>query len=141
VKAAVLFCAGSVALLVVMAVIVGSVDRDRPSRYEPPPLPTLSPEQTKEQVKRRQIEEAKFIETKAGKIWAKHKNWDTDLCQVIADGKINYGMTKDQVRAAWGRPKNINTTEFPGSIHEQWVYSSSNVYFENGVMTAFQKSE
>lgn len=53
------------------------------------------------------------------------------------------GMTKEGVLASsWGEPKKKNITETYWGTHEQWVYSMSRyVYFENGLVTAIQKSE
>ena len=53
------------------------------------------------------------------------------------------GMTKEEViLSSWGKPKKKNITETYWGTHEQWVYSSERyVYFENGIVTAIQKTE
>lgn len=85
-------------------------------------------------------EAAKF--TKAGKrIHAKHPDWDADLCNTIGKGHIYVGMTAEQVRAAWGRPYDINRTTTANSTNEQWVMhemGGSYVYFEDGICTTIQ---
>jgi len=52
--------------------------------------------------------------------------------------KIILGMSKNDVISAWGKPSNINRDIYPFGTHEQWVYGSSYVYFENDVLTAIQ---
>lgn|GEM_PF-6514019 len=87
--------------------------------------------------------DADFLKTKAGKFWKKHNGeWSTSDCKAIVDGKIHIGMTRDQVRAAWGRPTVINESLYSSGTHEQWVYRRTNdyVYFENGVMTSLQQT-
>lgn len=80
--------------------------------------------------------------TKAGKlIKAKHPDWDDDSCNSVGIGRIRVGMTKEQVRAAWGRPYDVNTTTTGYGTREQWVMheiGSSYVYFEDGICTAIQ---
>jgi outer membrane protein assembly factor BamE (lipoprotein component of BamABCDE complex) len=80
--------------------------------------------------------------TKAGKrIKAKHSDWDDDSCNSVGIGRIRVGMTKEQVRAAWGRPYAVNTTTTGYGTREQWVMQeigSSYVYFEDGICTAIQ---
>jgi len=80
--------------------------------------------------------------TKAGKrIKAKYPDWDDDACNAVGTGKIHIGMTKAQVKAAWGKPYDINTTTTAYGSREQWVMheiGSTYVYFEDGVCTAIQ---
>jgi hypothetical protein len=47
-------------------------------------------------------------------------------------------MTKDMVIDSWGKPEDINRTVTSSYIHEQWVYGSRYLYFENGTLTSFQ---
>ncbi|MTI89553.1 MAG: hypothetical protein FH748_16485 [Balneolaceae bacterium] len=62
--------------------------------------------------------------------------------QDILNGSIRIGMSKDMVRASWGRPNDVNRTVNAHSTREQWVYGSIStrryVYFEDGIMTSFQ---
>lgn len=63
---------------------------------------------------------------------------------------VRIGMTTSQVRAVWGSPSDINTTQYENYYHEQWVYryevssqyaywaEVTYVYFENGKVTAIQ---
>jgi hypothetical protein len=104
-------------------------------------VPTFSPEEIKEQERRHDQDEREFLKTKAGRVWAKHTDWDRELCGVIANGQIHIGMTAEQVRAAWGRPERVNSSVYATGTHEQWVYGAGQyVYFENGVMTSLHQS-
>lgn len=57
--------------------------------------------------------------------------------QAMMDGKIQIGMTTEMVRIAWGSPEKINDSASAYGTHEQWVYGSQYVYFENGVCTGW----
>lgn len=57
-------------------------------------------------------------------------------------GGIRIGMTREQVYAScWGKPKHINKTITSGGVHEQFVYGSSYVYLEDGIVRSIQTSE
>jgi len=47
-------------------------------------------------------------------------------------------MTKEQVLASWGKPEDINRSVGRWGVHEQWIYDSTYLYFENGILTSFQ---
>lgn len=60
---------------------------------------------------------------------------------LILQGKIVRGMTKEMCRESWGEPDDINVSIGSWGRHEQWVYGkiySSYLYFENGKLTAIQ---
>ena len=65
---------------------------------------------------------------KYGKYWGK----------LVADGQLEIGMTKQMCRDSWGEPENINRTSTRYGNHEQWVYSTIYVYFDNGKISAIQ---
>lgn len=120
---------------------------DPSDQYSPGgPLLIVSDEWTKridaERESIRALEEKRFVGTKAGKIWAKHRDWSREICEVIAERKVTIGMTTDQVRASWGRPESINSSVYSFGTHEQWVYGVGQyVFFENGVMTSLSQSK
>lgn len=66
------------------------------------------------------------------------KHWSGPITTAVIARKILFGMTREQVRASWGEPDEINRTVTPGDVHEQWVYGTQYVYFDNGVVTAWQ---
>ncbi len=78
--------------------------------------------------------------TKKGqRIKSKHSGWDNDTCNAVGDGSVNVGMSKEQVRASWGRPESINTTTTVQGSREQWVYGIKNyVYFDGNTCTTIQ---
>ena len=58
--------------------------------------------------------------------------------QKILDGKIWIGMTKEMAEESWGVPSDINRTVNQYKVHEQWVYSSRYLYFDDGILTSWQ---
>ena len=56
------------------------------------------------------------------------------------NGRIHTGMTKDEVRRAWGDPEKINKTIYGTRTSEQWVYGADYVYFFDDVCSAIQTS-
>jgi len=67
-----------------------------------------------------------------------HPEWSIKNCQRIADQIIWLGMTSEQARLSWGRPTRINRTVGPWGVHEQWVYGTDYLYFEDGILTSWQ---
>lgn len=66
------------------------------------------------------------------------QKWSKKVLAAIEKQNISMGMTDKQVLASWGRPSDINRTVGPWGVHEQWVYSGSYLYFENGSLTSWQ---
>lgn len=133
---------GIVLLLGIFASLQTERKNSTGSQSTPATSPILSAEEIKKKAEQDRLEEERFLKSKAGLIWARHKDWDRETCKLIAQGKIQIGMATDQVRAAWGRPKSINSTVYSFGTHEQWVYGVGQyVYFENGVMTSLQQSK
>ncbi len=56
----------------------------------------------------------------------------------ILQAKIWIGMTKEMAIESWGKPNNINRTVTAFTTNEQWVYGTKYLYFENGLLTAWQ---
>jgi hypothetical protein len=91
------------------------------------------------QAAKAKAEQEAYERTPAGRVCTKHPTWTTEMCEAIGKGKIGVGMTEDQVKAAWGNPRDINRTTTAYGSREQWVYSmSSYVYLDDGVVTAIQ---
>lgn len=67
-----------------------------------------------------------------------HPTWSQHDCELVAAGKVTLGMTADMVRASWGEPRDINRSVGSWGVHEQWVYYSTYMYFENGILTSWQ---
>ena len=68
----------------------------------------------------------------------KHPEWSLEDCQTIDQQKVQIGMTAEQVRLSWGKPKKINTTTYSGGEREQWVYGDEYLYVSNGVLKSMQ---
>ena len=74
-----------------------------------------------------QKEFSEFVLTPAGKIWESHPYWDPTICQKIADGKVEPGMSKDQVKAALGEAKNVKSERRGGVLHEEWTFEGKEI--------------
>ena len=66
-----------------------------------------------------------------------------EIQNLIIEGKLRIGMTKNMVLLSWGKPKDINKTITAHAVSEQWVYERSDgemdfLYFENGILAAIQ---
>lgn len=58
---------------------------------------------------------------------------------LIRQGRVRIGMSKDACKLSWGEPDDIHTSRGRWGVHEQWVYSRNRyVYFENGKLSAIQ---
>lgn len=54
------------------------------------------------------------------------KNYPPEIQERITKGEITPGMTKEQVRFAWGNPTSVRIlTPDKGKPREEWVYSST----------------
>ena len=74
------------------------------------------------------VNQKKRMIAKYGKYWGK----------LVADGQLEIGMTKQMCRDSWGEPESINRTSTRYGNHEQWVYTTIYVYFDNGKISAIQ---
>ncbi len=69
------------------------------------------------------------------------KSWDKTSIEKIMEGKIEYGMNYEQVRASLGNPDIINNTSSRHGVSQQWIYGK-NIFnkrylvFENGRLTS-----
>ncbi|GAB6067139.1 hypothetical protein JCM13664_04570 [Methylothermus subterraneus] len=62
--------------------------------------------------------------------FAKHPEWEPQMVALIRDGRIAKGMTKEQVRAAWGRPCWLCQGTTKGAWGESWEYDTQIVFFD-----------
>ena len=89
-----------------------------------------------------QKEFAEFIRTPAGKIWEKHPYWDPAICQKIADGQVEPGMSREQVKAALGEAKEVKSERRGETLHEQWTVEGKGKFvlrFEENTLKAVEK--
>ena len=64
--------------------------------------------------------------------------WELSVSEKVSAGVIGLGMTCEQVKLSWGPPDDVHRTVGSWGVHEQWVYRSQYIYFENGVVTSWQ---
>ena len=72
-----------------------------------------------------QREFSEFLRTPAGKIWEKHPYWEPAVCQKIADGRVEPGMTKEQAKAALGEAKHVRSERRGEVLCEEWTYAGN----------------
>lgn len=118
------------------------------SRPSPPELMPVSPEiaakiaearvaQAKAQADRLRQEQVSFLKSPAGEVCKQNPSWSREMCGLVARRKIQIGMTKDQVRASWGRPERTHRYVRADVTREQWVYGSTWVHFTDGVLESW----
>ncbi len=61
---------------------------------------------------------------------ARHPEWNPQLVKIIRAGMIAKGMTKEQVRAAWGRRCYTCQGTKKGPWGESWEYRTQVVFFD-----------
>lgn len=69
-----------------------------------------------------------------------HPETTERIKEAITTGTLALGMSDQQARASWGAPEKINRTVNVQGVHEQWIYESTYVYFDDGVLTSWQDS-
>lgn len=82
-------------------------------------------------------------EVKLAEYLKQHPNTDSDLKQVIMEGKVRVGITKEQVLISWGVPDDIHRTVTGFGSSEQWIYGNplygaKYLYFDNDKLTSWQ---
>lgn len=66
-------------------------------------------------------------------------SWPDAVWEAIATGQVFIGMSAEQARLSWGRPKGVHTTMVEGQKSEQWVYHSGRyVYVTGGKVSGIQ---
>ena len=60
---------------------------------------------------------ARFDNSKAGKLYKKHSDWSKEDCEKLAERKIWIGMNYDMLLYLRGKPNNVNTSNY-GSGNE-----------------------
>lgn len=66
-------------------------------------------------------------------------NWSPSVQSAIIEGAVQMGMTDEQVRMSVGRPRSMNQSVGGWGVHEQWVYDWAYIYFDNGIVTSWQR--
>ena len=63
-----------------------------------------------------------------------HPNLSRDITTAILGGQIVKGMNRDDVRASWGKPKQITISATDNNITELWSYETPVGQFAEGVV-------
>lgn len=87
------------------------------------------------------IENSEAYATKATrtKYIQEHPDTPKDIQTFILDGKITQGMTKEQVRASWGKPSQVMTSS---QGVDSWSYHSTNfLYFYNDKLANWTQTQ
>ena len=94
-----------------------------------------------QQIKEKNAKEQKKRRDKALQEWhAKIDSLpDSDYIKsVVRNRKICLGMSDKAALLSWGKPDDINRSVGSWGKHEQWVYGSNYLYFENGKLMSWQ---
>lgn len=59
----------------------------------------------------------------------------------IVDRKIWIGMTTEMASASIGEPEKVNTSVYSWGKHEQWIYESMYLYFENSILKSYHTKQ
>jgi hypothetical protein len=66
------------------------------------------------------------------------KPWPERVKLAVLEHRVEIGMTRDQVTAAWGKPKSVDVTAVHGD--EQWTYSGPTyLVFTNGALASIAR--
>lgn len=68
--------------------------------------------------------------TRREDLLVQHPEWDEMTVNIIRDGKVTKGMSKEQVRAAWGRHCLTCQGTTTGMWGESWEYATQVVFFD-----------
>ena len=67
------------------------------------------------------------------------KRWPIGISKLVIEGKIKTEMTQEQVFISWGKPDRISRSEGDWDVSEQWIYGSTYLYFERGILKKYQE--
>lgn len=94
---------------------------------------------TKKNEENRRIEKQRELtEQKSGRLQRLTEKFGSDNAYKIINKKIWLGMTDDMARESIGHPDKVNRSTYSSGTHEQWVYETKYLYFENGILTSWQ---
>jgi hypothetical protein len=67
------------------------------------------------------------------------KPWPEHVKRAVLDNRVELGMTREQVTAALGEPRNVDVT--PSTRQEQWTYPGPTyLYFTDGALTLIARA-
>lgn len=62
------------------------------------------------------------------------KKYGGAIASRLYSGKVWKGMTDEMVKDSWGSPHKINRAISGNNIREEWIYKSSWLFLENGIL-------
>lgn len=65
-------------------------------------------------------------------------NWPQEAWEYIENQQVFVGMTREMALMSIGAPVKKNKTISTYGNHEQWIYRSQYLYFENNILTTIQ---
>jgi hypothetical protein len=67
------------------------------------------------------------------------KSWPDHIKRAVLENRVELGMTREQVTAALGEPRNVDVT--PTTRQEQWTYSGPTyLYFTDGALAMIART-
>jgi len=67
------------------------------------------------------------------------KSWPEHIKQAVLENRVELGMTREQVTAALGEPRNVDVT--PTTRQEQWTYSGPTyLFFTDGALAMIART-
>jgi hypothetical protein len=67
------------------------------------------------------------------------KSWPDHVKLAVLENRVELGMTREQVTAAWGEPRNVDVT--PTTRQEQWTYAGPTyLYFADGAVAMIART-
>ena len=92
--------------------------------------------------------EPNFISEKRRQWYVDNRNdLSVEMKEIVLSGKWRIGMTRNDLYASIGIPKDINRSVYTFGVHEQWFYNydirvprTTDIYFyfEDGILTSWQ---
>ena len=67
------------------------------------------------------------------------KGWSAGIGKLVIEGKIKIEMNQEQVMMSWGKPDQIIGSGGKWCVYEQWIYGSTYLYFERGILKSYQE--
>jgi hypothetical protein len=86
----------------------------------------------------RRKQQAKVISHRRA-LQTRAKGWPSRIGRLVNEGKIKIDMTQDQVMISWGKPDQIKSPEEDWGGYEEWVYGSTHLYFERGILRDYEE--
>lgn len=110
--------------------------------FRPTQIPQEALSKIQQERGKAQKDHEDFMKTPAGKIWEKYPYWDRLICQLIAEGRVSQGMSKEQVREALGPPAKIKPKKGQKILYEEWEIAGKEkmvLKFEDNTLIALER--